>query len=178
MTDNYTYSRPYGEAAFKMALEANVINDWSDNLKTLSIVVADKDIKAILADPKIEQSVSASLLLSFLQTSSDKNLLNFINLLMDNKRIFYINEISEIFDEMKASHNNVRLVEVETSHKLEPAQIESLKVLFQNKYQSDIEIEEIVNDQLLAGIKVKINDEVIDLSLQNRFNQIKQQLII
>ena len=79
---------------------------------------------------------------------------------------------------MKASHNNVRLVEVETSHKLEPAQIESLKVLFQNKYQSDIEIEEIVNDQLLAGIKVKINDEVIDLSLQNRFNQIKQQLII
>ena len=26
--------------------------------------------------------------------------------------------------------------------------------------------------------KVKINDEVIDLSLQNRFNQIKQQLII
>ena len=50
--------------------------------------------------------------------------------------------------------------------------------LFQNKYQSDIEIEEIVNDQLLAGIKVKINDEVIDLSLQNRFNQIKQQLII
>ena len=50
---------------------------------------------------------------------------------------------------MKASHNNVRLVEVETSHKLEPAQIESLKVLFQNKYQSDIEIEEIVNDSTL-----------------------------
>ena len=44
MSDNYTYSRPYGEAAFKMALEANVINQWSDNLKTLSIVVADKDI--------------------------------------------------------------------------------------------------------------------------------------
>ena len=76
MTDNYTYSRPYGEAAFKMALEANVINDWSDNLKTLSIVVADKDIKAILADPKIEQSVSASLLLGFLHTSNNKDLLN------------------------------------------------------------------------------------------------------
>ena len=67
MSDNYTYSRPYGEAAFKMALEANVINQWSDNLKTLSIVVADKDIKAVLADPKIEQSVSAS----FLEFSAD-----------------------------------------------------------------------------------------------------------
>jgi F-type H+-transporting ATPase subunit delta len=116
--------------------------------------------------------------LGFLQTSDNKNLLNFINLLLDNKRIFYINEISEIFDEMKASHNNVRIVEIETSHKLKAAQIESLKLLFKNKYESDIEIEEIVNEQLLAGIKVKIYDEVIDLSLQNRFNQIKQQLII
>jgi F-type H+-transporting ATPase subunit delta len=79
---------------------------------------------------------------------------------------------------MKASHKNVRIVEVETSHKLQPEQIESLKSLFKNKYQSDIEIEEIVNDKLLAGIKVKVDDEVIDLSLLNRFNQIKQQLII
>lgn len=178
MSDNYTYSRPYGEAAFKMALEGNVIDQWSDNLKTLSKVIADKDIKAVLADPKISQSACASLLLGFLNMDDNQNLSNFINLLLDNKRVFYISEISEIFDDMKASHNNVRIVEVETSHKLQPEQIESLKSLFKNKYKSDIEIEEIVNEKLLAGIKVKVDDEVIDLSLLNRFNQIKQQLII
>tara|TARA_A100001011_G_C14220627_1_gene804171 strand:+ start:473 stop:1009 length:537 start_codon:yes stop_codon:yes gene_type:complete len=178
MSDNYTYSRPYGEAAFKMALEGNVIDQWSDNLKTLSKVIADKDIKAVLADPKISQSACASLLLGFLNVDDNHNLSNFINLLLGNKRIFYISEISEIFDDMKASHKNVRIVEVETSHKLQPEQIKSLKSLFKNKYKSDIEIEEIVNEKLLAGIKVKVDDEVIDLSLQNRFNQIKQQLII
>ena len=178
MSDNYTYSRPYGEAAFKMALEGNVIDQWSDNLKTLSKVIADKDIKAVLADPKISQSACASLLLGFLNMGDNQSLSNFINLLLDNKRIFYIGEISEIFDDMKAGHKNIRIVEVETSHKLQPEQIESLKSLFKNKYQSDIEIEQIVNEKLLAGIKVKVDDEVIDLSLQNRFNQIKQQLII
>ena len=55
MSDNYTYSRPYGEAAFKLALEENVIDQWSSNLKTLAQVVADKDIKAVIADPKIPQ---------------------------------------------------------------------------------------------------------------------------
>ena len=178
MTDNYTYSRPYGEAAFKTALEGDVIDHWSDNLKTLTSVVADKDIKAFLADPKIPQSASASLLLGFLNTTDNKHLSNFINLLLNNKRIFYISEISEIFDEIKANHKNVRVVEVETPHKLAPDQIESLKDLFKNKYQSDIEIEEVLNPDLLAGIRVKIDDEVTDLSLQNRFNQIKQQLII
>ena len=87
-------------------------------------------------------------------------------------------EISSIFDVLKSNHNNVRVVEVEPSHQLSDDQIHSLKELFKNKYQSDIEIDQIVNSELIAGIKVKVNDEVIDLSLQNRFNQIKQQLII
>ena len=73
--------------------------------------------------------------------------------------------------EPNMDHIVKKIVEVETPHKLKPAQIESLKLLFKNKYESDIEIEEIINEQLLAGIKVKINDEVIDLSLQNRFTK-------
>lgn len=178
MSDNYTYSRPYAEAAFKIALEDNVINQWSDDMKTLGMVVSDINIKAVLADPKISQDSCVKLLMGFLKNNPDNNFLNFINLLLDNKRIFYMNEISSIFDVLKSTHNNVRVVEVESSHQLSDDQIESLKDLFKNKYQSDIEIEQTVNSELIAGIKVKVNDEVIDLSLQNRFNQIKQQLII
>ena len=178
MSDNYTYSRPYGEAAFKIALEDNVINQWSEDLKVLAMVVSDKSIKAVLADPKNPQDSCVKLLMGFLKSSTDNNFLNFINLLLDNKRIFYMKEISSIFDVLKSNHNNVRVVEVETSHQLSDDQIHSLKELFKNKYQSDIEIDQIVNSELIAGIKVKVNDEVIDLSLQNRFNQIKQQLII
>jgi F-type H+-transporting ATPase subunit delta len=79
---------------------------------------------------------------------------------------------------MKSDHNNVCIINIETSRMLEPDQINTLKELFKKKYNSDIEIVQTINSALLAGIKVKVNDEVIDLSLQNRFNQIKQQLII
>ena len=178
MSDNYTYSRPYGEAAFKLALEENVIDQWSSNLKTLAQVIVDKDIKAVIADPKIPQVECSKLLCSFLGTSVDKNTSNYINLLLDNKRIIYLKEISDIFEDMKSDHNNVCIINIETSRELEPDQINTLKELFKKKYNSDIEIAQTINSDLLAGIKIKVNDEVIDLSLQNRFNQIKQQLII
>ena len=178
MSDNYTYSRPYGEAAFKLALEENVIDQWSANLKTLAQVIVDKNIKALIADPKIPQVECSKLLCSFLGASVDKNTSNFINLLLDNKRISYLKEISDIFEDMKSDHNNICIINIETSHELEPDQINTLKELFKKKYNSDIEIAQTINSDLLAGIKVKVNDEVIDLSLQNRFNQIKQQLII
>ena len=48
MSDNYTYSRPYGEAAFKMALEANVIDQWSDNPNAKGI---DPYIRLALVNP-------------------------------------------------------------------------------------------------------------------------------
>ena len=115
MSDNYTYSRPYGEAAFKLALEENVIDQWSSNLKTLAQVVADKDIKAVIADPKIPQVECSKLLCSFLGTSVDKNTSNYINLLLDNKRIIYLKEISDIFEDMKSDHNNICIINIETS---------------------------------------------------------------
>ncbi len=177
MADNYSYSRPYAEAAFKMALEDEVINMWSDDLKTLAIVIADKDIKAILSDPNIQLESSAKLLMGFLADSNNLKIKNYISLLLENKRIFYMKEIAEIFDNLKSSHNNIRIVEVETSLKLSPSQTQSLIDLFRSKYKSEIEIEEKINPNLMAGIKIKVNDEVIDLSLQNRFDQIKQQLI-
>ena len=142
------------------------------------MVVLDINMKVDLAYPKISQDSCVKLLMGLLKNNPDNNFLNFINLLLDIKGRFYMKEMSSIFDVLKSTHNNVRVVEVESSHQLSDDQIQSLKDLFKNKYQSDIEIEQTVNSALIAGIKVKVNDEVIDLSLQNRFNQIRQQLII
>jgi len=106
MADNYTYSRPYGEAAFKIALEDNVITLWSDHLKTLSVVVANKEIKAVLADPKITLDSCAKLLLGFLDTTN-VNLRNFISLLLDNKRIFYMKEISSLESSLQSLNEKI-----------------------------------------------------------------------
>jgi len=178
MSDNYTYSRPYGEAAFKIALENNAIDFWSNTLTVLSLVIEDKDIKAILADPKISNDKCISLLLGFSQDSSHGELNNFLNMLMDNKRIFYMKEISSIFENLKLSHEKVFIAEVETSHKLTTDQLSKLSSLLKHKYNSDIKVNQKINKSLIAGLRVKINDEVLDLSVQNRLDQIKQQLII
>ena len=178
MSDNYTYSRPYGEAAFKIALENNAIDFWSDSLSILSLLIEDKDIKAILADPKISNDKCISLLLGFIKNSSHDEMNNFLNMLVDNKRIFYMKEISSIFENLKLNHEKVFIAEVETSHNLTVDQLSKLSSLLKDKYNSDIKVEQKINKSLIAGLRIKINDEVLDLSVQNRLDQIKQQLII
>ena len=54
MTDSVTYSRPYAEAAYKIAVETNELDIWSDNLAIMSHVISSGDVKGIIASPKID----------------------------------------------------------------------------------------------------------------------------
>ena len=49
MTDSVTYSRPSAEAAYKLAVETNELDMWTDNLSILSRTIISGDVKAIIA---------------------------------------------------------------------------------------------------------------------------------
>ena len=178
MSENYIYSRPYGEAAFKLAVEDNNVENWSTKLDSLSIIVSDSQTIAVLSDPKIGNTVALKFLSNFLDDTDNKNFLSFMSLLIESKRIIYMQEISEIFESLKFKHNNVRVVEVESAHEVSSDQLDSLISLLKNKYQSEVKVKVSVNKALMAGLKIKSNNEVIDLTIKNRLDQMEQQLII
>ena len=178
MSENYIYSRPYGEAAFKLAVEDKSIENWSVQLARLSTIVADSQTIDVLSDPKIDNATSLKFLLSFLDDVSNKNFLSFLSLLIETKRIIYMQEISEIFESLKFKYNNIRVVEVESAHEVSADQLDSLTSLLKDKYQSEVKVKLSVNKALMAGLKIKSNNEVIDLTIKNRLDQMKQQLII
>ena len=178
MSENYIYSRPYGEAAFKLAVEDKSIENWSIQLAGLSTIVSDSQTIAILSDPKIDNAMSLKFLSSFLDDVSNKNFLSFLSLLIETKRIIYMQEIAEIFESLKFKHNNIRVVEVESAHEVSADQLDSLTSLLKNKYQSEVKVKVSINKALMAGLKIKSNNEVIDLTIKNRLDQMEQQLII
>ncbi len=178
MSENYIYSRPYGEAAFKLAVEDKSIENWSIHLAELSTIVSDSQTIAILSDPKIDNAMSLKFLSSFLDDVSNKNFLSFLSLLVETKRIIYMQEIAEIFESLKFKHNNIRVVEVESAHEVSADQLDSLTSLLKDKYQSEVKVKVSINKALMAGLKIKSNNEVIDLTIKSRLDQMEQQLII
>ncbi len=177
MSDNYIYARPYAEAAFKTALADNNLEPWKETLGIISLVVADMKTKAILANPKISNDKRIAFLISFLPKKTDKKITQFLNILLNTKRIFAIKEIYEIYNLLEEKHTNVKVVYVEAPFKLTPAQVNVLKSKFEKKYKSKIEIKHILSKDLIAGMKIKIDDEVRDFSAKNHLSQLEDQLI-
>ena len=68
------------------------------------------------------------------------------------------------------------MIEVVSSHPLEPAHRERLKEIVLRKFNVKLDTQETLLPELMAGIKVKLGSLEIDGSLRNRFNEAIDQL--
>jgi len=178
MSNNYTYARPYAEAAFKISLEDNSGKEWTHDLFLLAAIVGSEEIKEALANPKIANEESIKLLLSFFKKQTNTRLQNFLTLLLEKKRIVFMKEISEIFENLKSDYNKVCNVEIETPYALSSSQLKELENHLKLKYKSQIKINQVIRKELIAGIKIKVNNEVTDLSIRNRLEHVTQHLMM
>ena len=178
MSDNYTYARPYAEAVFKISLEDNSGKEWTHDLLLLAAIVGSEEMKEALANPKIANEERVKLLLSFFKKQTNTRLQNFLTLLLEKKRIVFMKEISEIFENLKSDYNKVCNVEIETPYVLSSSQLKELESRLKLKYKSQIKINQVINKELIAGIKIKVNNEVTDLSIRNRLDHVTQHLMM
>ena len=149
MTDSITYSRPYAEAAYKIASDSKSMPMWNDNLMTLSEIIVDMEVKAIIASPKIDSDQTINFLVSFLPQK----------------------------DESYSKFLSIMIAEVETAFALSDTQKSDIVNSLTKQNQKKIQIHEVINERLLAGIKISVNNEVTDYSVRNKLNLMKEQII-
>ena len=176
MTDSITYSRPYAEAAYKIASESKSIPMWNDNLMTLSGIIIDMEVKAIIASPKIDSDQTLNFLVSFLP-QKDESFSNFLSIMIANKKVYFLDEVYKLFNDMVLEDKNTTIAEVETAFALSDTQKSDIVNSLTKKYDKNIQIHEVINERLLAGIKISVNNEVTDYSVRNKLNLMKEQII-
>jgi F-type H+-transporting ATPase subunit delta len=175
VTDSVTYSRPYAEAAYKIAVETNELDIWSDNLAIMSHVISSGDVKGIIASPKIDSEKTLDFLNSFLP-HENQMFSKFITIMIENKKVYFLDEVYRLYREMILDQDNTTIAEVETAYPLTDDQKSALIQKLENQYNKKIKIDEIVNEYLLAGIKISINNEVTDYSVRCKLNSMKEQI--
>jgi len=149
---------------------------WKSNLLVLSSIVVDKEVKAIIASPKIDSEKTLKFLASFL-SEQDESFSSFLSIMISNKKVYFLDEVYKLFDEMVLDDNNTTVAQVETAYALSDAQKTSIIKNLSEKYDKKIQISEVLNPNLLAGIKISINNQVTDYSIRNKLNLMKEQII-
>ena len=84
--------------------------------------------------------------------------------------------INTAYADLLFEYRKKLLVEVSSAQKLSDKNLTNLKGLLEKKYSQDIQIETIIEPSLIAGLKVKIGDHIIDGSVRSKLDRLSYQL--
>ena len=172
MAEISTIARPYATAVFNFANESKGLSNWSDTLVLLSAVIQDEHIKSIIEDSKVLDSEREDLILNVCKGKLDGNGSNFVKLLVENKRLLILPEISQFFEELKADAEGLIEAEIIMAEKPNQKTVDDLLKSLEKKFNKKIEGKVVIDKNIIGGTKIVVGDSVIDASVRAQLDNL------
>jgi F-type H+-transporting ATPase subunit delta len=176
MAELLTIARPYAEAAFEIARDANALGPWSEMLRFVSQVVSDPRVGEALDNPRLDAGARESLLLSIAGDRLNGEVRNFIRVLVEAERVALLPQIAAMFDTLKNQAESVAIATIESAFELTPAQVDELKAALEKRFGKKIEATVTINPKLIGGARVTVGDSVLDGSVQAKLEAMRTTL--
>ncbi|MCE2706034.1 MAG: F0F1 ATP synthase subunit delta [Proteobacteria bacterium] len=176
MSDMNSLAYPYANALFDLVKAENKIDDWYIFLNTLSLIAITGEFKSAISNPDLTQKQIVDFLLSCLN-SEDIELKNFLSLLYSNKRLSILPEIFLLFEKIVESYKCVGKAVIESAFIIDDEAVKQIEGLLSKKFGKKIFASVKVNQGLIGGIKIIIDDVVIDASIRSSLDKMATQLM-
>lgn len=106
----------------------------------------------------------------------EKVLDNFVKVLAENNDLRLFDQIEQEFHKLDLAKQGIKQVEVTSAHPLnkenEKAILDELNKLVKGK----VELKKEVDERLIGGVVIRMEDQVIDASVKNQLEQLKETL--
>lgn len=167
----------YAVALFELALEEAKLDEYAQQLSFLRKVFDDQEVLAFLTALKIQAKVKKELIKNILDKQVDRHLVSFIMILIDKRRISLVKVIIDEFHSLVNQHYNIEEGIVYSIRPLSDMEHKDIEAAISKMLESKVVLKNYLNPHLISGIKVVVNDVVIDGSMQAKMAQLKAELL-
>lgn len=176
MAELSTLARPYAKAAFDFANESGVVAQWKEYLVFSADLVNDKAFHNYLSQPSMTQEAKLSAMVDVSNNSFPADFKNFLIQLSENDRLSLLPAIYDEFEILRSIADKEINAIVESAFELSPAEIALLEAGLEKKYGNKVSVTATVNEALIAGVVIRVGDQVIDDSALGKLKQLKTKL--
>ncbi len=173
---SYQVSLRYAKAFLDLAKRNNAIESAADDAETIfAALTGEHRLSKILSSPIITEEKKADILVDIFSGKISAITVEFIQFLKVKERVEALKGIMEAFKKLVDEHNGVVRVHIKSSVALEPSQISSIVEKFEKKLQKKVIYTTSVDQVLLGGFVVTVEDTVYDASVANKLKQLKKR---
>jgi F-type H+-transporting ATPase subunit delta len=176
MSELATLARPYAAAVFKRSSETGSTETWSKSLAFIAAVLDDKEISALVGNPKVSKVKLSELMLDICQGQLDEEGANFLKLLVRNSRLILAPTVAKLFESYKAESEGYVDVEVATAYAFTKEEKLSFASTLEKTLSKKVHMNVTVDKSLIGGVLVRAGDRVIDGSIKGQLQQMQKVL--
>jgi F-type H+-transporting ATPase subunit delta len=167
----------YAEALFQIAQEQENIEQLEQELQSVVKIIADsRDLQKILYHPQITPEEKKVILKSIFAGRVSRVTVNFLYLLIDHKREFFLKDIVTFFMEMANQVRNLAQAQVTSAVELKGEEKKKLNEILEKIVRKRIRAEYSIDPSLVGGVVVRIGDRVIDGSVRTKLARMGEHL--
>ena len=172
-------SERYARALFEVASENSEIDKIENNLNDfLSIFDSSPEFRNFIKNPTqtVENQFNVIDVISE-KIGFVKNLKNFLYLLANKRRIFFVHKIMQNFLKLCSEKRGEVKASLISSKKLSQDELNDISSEFSKSMGSTIKIDYSVDESLIGGLKIQLGSFMIDTSIKNKLKKYKQLMI-
>lgn len=168
----------YSNSLMKLTTTHAQIEEFLNDFQHLSqLLDQHPKLTLFLASPIFSDAAKKELLMKLFEKKINNNLLHFLFLLIDKKRMPFLKEISQEYSLLAKEKLKIEEVQIITAVPLENKVQEQLKKQLERFLQKRIEMQAQVAPEIIGGAIFIIGQKIIDHSIKNRLTKIKEDLL-
>lgn len=177
MSEFATIARPYAQALFKSASQADV-HSLADQLDQLARVASLPVIRQFADDPRATSSAVEDVIVCCLGADALAPVVgNLLHVVIENRRLAAIAEIAKQYRDLINAASGVCDATIYSPFPIDDDHLERAVATLEQRFGRKLNASVVVQPDLIGGIRVVVGDEVLDTSVKARLEQMKMTLI-
>lgn len=170
---------PYAEALMSLAQSQDLTDQIGQDINSLlSVLGESEELRRFLASPLVKAEVKKSVLQQIAGEQLHPYVLNFLMLLVERRRILFLEGICKQYQALLRKLNQTVLAEVISTVELTEEQQQTITQKVQRMTGAErIELETSINPDLIGGVIIKVGSQVLDASIRGQLRRITNSLM-
>lgn len=178
-TKNILIADRYSDALVELAKDGKLTyGKISDDLELIrSTLELSKDLNEFLTNPVMSVENKKEIIDKVFTDEVDILIINFLKVLIDKNRFSVFAEVLEAYNKSLDDINNISRIQVTSAVKMSDESKNKLKTKLETKLKKNVILDLDINSNIIAGLVIKIGDNVIDMSLKHKLEDLSKNII-
>ncbi len=167
----------YAESLFDLAKEENAVEAYQKDMLKIHDIFEDPAIVQFFSHVALQDDIKVNVLNKSIEGQVSTYVYNFLLLLIKKRRIKHIVSICQCFQSLCNEYFGIKVGKIWSAYELSKDELIKVEEAMNKKLNKKVQLRMIIDESLIGGIKVEIDNHIYDDSLSYRLEALKQELL-